>query len=73
MKTSDKLVKLIDLKSIVTFLLTLTLSICIVISLIQTKEINKELLVLFSTSYSSIITYFFTRKNKEEVKNEISS
>ena len=30
-------------------------------------DINKELLMLFSTSYGAVITYFFTKKkeNKE--------
>lgn len=63
MKINEKVAKLIDLKSIVTFLLTLTLSILLIISLIQNRELNNELLVLFSTSYGAIITYFFTRKN----------
>lgn len=64
MKINEKLSKLIDLKSIVTFLLTLTLSILLITSLLQTKKINNELLVLFSTSYGAIITYFFTKKEK---------
>ena len=54
MKINEKVAKLIDLKSIVTFLLTLTLSILLIISLIQSKELNNELLVLFSTSYGAI-------------------
>ena len=70
MKITEKIAKLIDLKSIVTFLLTLTLSILLIISLIQSKEINNELLVLFSTTYGAVITYFFTRKpnNEEGIK-----
>lgn len=63
----DKIAKLIDVKSIVTLLMTIAL----VALLFTNTETNKELLMLFSTSYGAIITYFFTKNNrKEEVLDE---
>lgn len=62
----EKLAKLIDVKSIVTLLMTIAL----VVLLFYNKEINKELLMLFSTSYGSVVTYFFTRKSKNEENTE---
>ena len=55
----DKLSKLIDLKSIVTLLM----NIAMVIMLFYTKEIDKEILMIFSTSYGSVMTYYFSRKD----------
>lgn len=60
----EKLIKLIDVKSIVTLVMTISLVVLMFINI----EINKELLMLFSTSYGAVITYFFTRK--EEKNNE---
>lgn len=59
----EKFAKLIDVKSIVTLLMTIAL----VVLMFVNVEINKELLMLFSTSYGAVITYFFTKKkeNKE--------
>lgn len=53
-----------DVKSFVTILMTIAM----VTILFYPKDINKEVLMLFSSSYGSIITYFFTKKsdNKEE-------
>ena len=56
----EKIAKLIDLKSIV----TLALTIAMIILLFVAKEPNKEVLALFCTSYGSIITFFFTKKDK---------
>lgn len=62
----EKFAKLIDVKSIVTLLMTIAL----VVLMFVNVNINKELLMLFSTSYGAVITYFFTKtkenKNKEE-------
>ena len=55
----DKLAKLIDLKSIVTLLM----NIAMVIMLFYNKEIDKEILMIFSTSYGSVMTYYFSRKD----------
>lgn len=54
----EKLAKLIDVKSIV----TLMMSAALVALLFTDGEPPKELLALYCTSYGAIITYFFTRK-----------
>lgn len=59
MNIKDKIAKLIDVKSIV----TITLTAAMVGLLFGGFNVDKELLVLFSTSYGAIITYFFTRKD----------
>lgn len=64
----EKFTKLIDVKSIVTLLMTMAL----VVLMFTNVDINKELLMLFSTSYGAVITYFFTKKkeNKENKEGE---
>lgn len=62
----QELKKLIDVKSIVTLLMTLAL----VVLLFYNKEINKELLMLFSTSYGAVVTYFFTKKSNTDKTTE---
>lgn len=57
----EKIAKLIDLKSIITLLMTFTM----IALLFYPKEINKELLMLFSTSYGSMMTYYYNRAKKE--------
>ena len=59
MNIKDKIAKLIDVKSIV----TITLTAAMVGLLFGGFNVDKELLVLFRTSYGAIITYFFTRKD----------
>lgn len=54
----ENLAKLINLKSIITLILTLAL----VALLFAPIEPDKEVLALFCTAYGAIITYFFTRK-----------
>ena len=61
----EKIAKLIDVKSIVTLLMTIALVVLMFVNI----DINKELLMLFSTSYGAVITYFFTKK-KENKENE---
>lgn len=56
----EKLAKLIDVKSIVTLLMTLGL----LVLLFGGMQPPSEALALFCTSYGAIITYFFTRKEK---------
>lgn len=60
----EKIAKLIDVKSIVTLLMTIAL----VVLLFTNVEFNKELVMLFSTSYGAVITYFFTKDTKKEEK-----
>lgn len=56
----DKIAKLIDVKSIVTLLMTIAL----VILLFCGVDPAPELLSLYCTSYGAVITYFFTRKQE---------
>lgn len=52
-----------DLKSFVTVIMTIAM----VVLLFIPYEVNKEVLMLFSTSYGAVMTYFFNRKeNKKE-------
>lgn len=57
----EKLAKLIDVKSIVTLVMTAAL----VALLFAGAEPPKELLALYCTSYGAVITYFFTRPDKK--------
>lgn len=63
-EVGKRLAKLIDLKSIATLLMTGTM----IALLFYNKEINKELLMLFSTTYGSMMTYYYNRKG--DVSNE---
>lgn len=54
----ENIAALIKVKSIVTLLLTGAM----VALLFAPVEPSKEILALFCTSYGSIITYFFTKK-----------
>lgn len=63
----DRIAKLIDLKSIVTLIMTVAL----VALLFIDKEPSKEVLVLYCTSYGAIIAYFFSKKAGDE-KNDRS-
>ena len=47
-----------DLKSFVTVIMTLAM----VVLLFVPFEVNKEVLMLFSTSYGAVMTYFFNKK-----------
>ena len=38
--------------------------------LIFNPEVDKDILVIFSTAYGSIMTYFFTRKDENKTENE---
>ena len=49
-----------DLKSFVTVLMTIAM----VVLLFAPINVNKEVLMLFSTSYGSIMTYFFNKNNR---------
>ncbi len=51
-----------DLKSFVTVVMTIAM----VILLFIPYEVNKDVLMLFSTSYGAIMTYFFNKKDKKE-------
>lgn len=55
-----RLCKLIDVKSIV----TITMTVGMIIMLFGDHKVPQEAMALFSTSYGSIITYFFTKKTE---------
>ena len=55
----EKLAKLVEVKSLVTLSLTAALAV-----LIFLPDCRSEMLPLFSASYGSVITYFFTRKQE---------
>lgn len=58
----EKIAKLIDLKSIITLLMTIFLGVL----LFSEKKVNESVLALYCTSYGAIITYFFTKKKEGE-------
>ena len=63
----DKIAKLIDLKSIITLTLIITLEILI----IRGTNLDNDLFLLFSNILTMVVTYFFTKKsNKESESNE---
>ena len=51
----------IDVKSFVTVIMTIAM----VALLFVPFEINKEVLMIFSSSYGAVITYFFTKKPED--------
>ena len=55
----EKLAKLLEVKSLVTMALTAAMT-----ALIFLPDCRGEVLPLFSASYGSVITYFFTRKKE---------
>lgn len=58
----QKLAKLIDVKSIVTLVMTFAM----VLMLTGVFKPTTEIFGLFSTVYGAVITYFFTKKDKSE-------
>ena len=60
MKLSERIAALVDVKSIVTLVMTCAL----VVMLFSGATPPSELLALYCTSYGSVITYFFTRRKE---------
>lgn len=58
----EKVAKLIDLKSIITLTLIITLEIII----IKGIKLDSDLFLLFSNILTMVITYFFTKKSNKE-------
>ncbi len=58
----DAIKKLLKVKSLVTVMLTIGM----VLLLLGVAKPPTEVLALYSTAYGSIITYFFTKKDKED-------
>lgn len=58
----ERFAKLIDVKSIVTLLMTVAM----ILMLTGVFKPTTEVFGLFSTVYGAVITYFFTKKEKTE-------
>lgn len=58
----NKLLKLLEVKSLV----TLTLTLCLALLLTGVFNPPESIFQLFSTAFVAVITYFFTRKNNKE-------
>lgn len=58
----ERIAKLIDLKSIVTLLMNIAMVILLFVDL----EIDREILMIFSTAYGSVMAYYFSRKDNVE-------
>ena len=58
----NKLLKLLEVKSIVTILMTLSM----VLLLSGVFNPPDYIFALYSTTYGAVITYFFTKKSNEE-------
>lgn len=58
----EKIAKLIDLKSIITLLM----NVAMVILLFYTKEVDKEILMIFSTAYGSVMTFYFKKDDSKK-------
>ena len=58
----EKISKLFEVKSIVTILMT----VCMILLLTGIFNPPDYIFALFSTTYGSVITYFFTRKNTKD-------
>ena len=58
----NKLLKLLEVKSLV----TLTMTICMALLLTGVFNPPDAIFALYSTSYGAVITYFFTRKTDKE-------
>lgn len=56
-----------DVKSFVTVIMTIAM----VILLFAPIEVNKEVLTIFSATYGSVMTYFFTKKKQTDNEYEI--
>lgn len=62
----EKFAKLIDLKSIVTLVMTVAM----ILLLTGTFNPPKEILTLYASSYGAIITYFFTKKSGDKTTDK---
>jgi len=67
----EKISKLIDLKSIITILLVLTLVILVLVFAIRNQTLEEKLFLLFSNVTTMVITYFFTKKSNEDKTEKI--
>ena len=61
-KIVENIAKLVDLKSIITLSLIMTLEILI----IKGVKLDNDLFLLFSNITTMVITFYFTKKDKEK-------
>lgn len=61
-----QLLKLLDVKSLVTLAMTGAM----IALLFAPVDVNQDAVPLFCTAYGAIITYFFTKKTDGGTKNE---
>lgn len=61
-----QLLKLLDVKSLVTLAMTGAM----IALLFSPLNVNQDAVALFCTAYGAIITYFFTKKTDGGTKNE---
>lgn len=61
-KIVENMAKLIDLKSIITLSLVMTLEILI----IKGANMNDDMFLLFSNITTMVITFYFTKKDKDK-------
>lgn len=55
----EKLAKLIDLKTIITLLMVVTL---VILMFFTPEAVDGDIKTLFCTSFGMVITYYFTKK-----------
>lgn len=67
-KILEKVAKLIDLKSLITLSLIITLEILIV----KGTNLNNDLFLLFSNTLTMVVTYFFTKKSNNNERSDIN-
>lgn len=66
----EQFAKLVDLKSIITFLLVATLIFLVTFFAINNGSLDEKLFNLFSNIITMTVTYFFTRKMFEKKDEE---
>lgn len=66
----EQFAKLVDLKSIITFLLVATLIFLVTFFAVSAGTLDEKLFNLFSNIITMTVTYFFTRKMYEKKDEE---
>lgn len=66
----EQFAKLVDLKSIITFLLVATLIFLVTFFAVSSGTLDEKLFNLFSNIITMTVTYFFTRKMYEKKDEE---
>lgn len=61
-----RLANLLSIKSVVTVIMTVVLA----VMLLGNYQPPQELLTLYCTSYGAVLTYYFTRKDKDDENGE---